>query len=360
MEKVKSKKVMIGSIVVAIIVIVIVSLIVLGKGKSNSDSNSNAQIYENSESSKKNDFDFNDWSEKVKNIKLKTNNGILYEDDQIMLTTFNKEYGEYEESDDYVFELTKSDECIGIEIEDIYIINKSNDEFEYKMEKATMNNLDIHEYDSFEVDPGDYDFIKFSKILYAEKVLNSMGIGALNNIKLEMINEDDEEAEPKIINLETNCQVKSKDFSAENKLYDKDGIKIYMEEKYISDNTDLGEKVKEKILEENSEADYLDDTVIQNDPLVRLIVENKKDKEITIEVTAESNSNKEIRVDGSMFGKTEKIKIQSECIDMIYVDNHVDNFVKKEQAYNPNDVKYIFKRDGKEIFTIDFKNAQLK
>lgn len=357
----KKRKIIIISALIIVIVCIIIGIFTITNKNKIKDAN-------NIENDYKSEINVSEYEEKIENIKYKTNNGVIYEDDMIKLTTYYPDDEEEYEDDEYkdrAFDVfTEEDGNAELAVEDIYITNKTSNEISYDIKRATMSNCNILDDTGDTIEPGEDESISFEKIAYCRELLEAMGIGALNNINLEieLKTGDTGERIKKSINIKTDCKEKAKEFNlSDRKVYDKDGIKIFLLEKYIQDNTDLAERVKESMIEDGYPSEDYVDKLVQNDAVMSMIVVNENNEEQKINVDVECSSNES-------FSNSQIEKIEGNMIEEIYVYDGIYNgiyngssyWTDKEKLYNPNDIKYNFSINGESILSVDFNNAEVK
>lgn len=351
------RKIIISSLIIVVVCIMSGIFTIINKNK--------IKNVNNIENDYKTKINVSEYEEKIENIKYKTNKGIIYEDDMIKLTTYYPDYEEEYDDDEYrdnafvVF--TEEDGNAELSINDIHITNKTSDDITYYIDRATMSNCNILDDTGDTIEPGEDESISFEKITYCSELLEAMGIGALNDINLEIELKTGNTGEriKKSINIKTDCKEKAKEFElSDRKVYDKDGIKIFLLEKYIQDNTYIAEEVKRKMIEEGYDSEEYADKLVQNNGFMSMIVINENKEEQKININVECSSNEEL-------SNSQIEKIEGNIIDKILVSDgiHNDNgahWVEKEKEYNPKNIKYNFSINGENIFSVDFNNAEVK
>ena len=363
---IKVKTLVIGIVVTIIVCTAIIILLMLKSNEQNQgeiSSNTNEETVEQSKTTTQNsEVKVEDYEDEIKKIKFETKDGILYEDDEIKLTSFDCTEDEYnEEENSAAFDYDG-------DLNSIYFYNKTSSKYRCEIKKATMSGCSIKPSNDDEyIEPGEAYSFSFQNILYLSKVIQSMGIGAFNNIELELeLNGNDIEEMTKKIEIKTDCKQKAKSFNIKDaKIYDKNGLKIFIDETYISDNTRIAERVKEQLQSDSYDGyynNYFDDKVVQNVPHLNLIVENDNDEEKEIQVKVECDgkdvSSYYFGTDGDMQEET----IEPNIIDRfpffsMYGDG---SWIEKDKQYNPNNIKYTIIVDGKKCYTVDFKDAKLQ
>ena len=310
-----------------------------------------------------------EYKEQIEGIKYISNNGVLYEDDMIKIATFgDDDYEEYKEENNYPYDCSFLNEKI--DINTIYMYNKTNEELEVDISRASINGYNLFaEINDSTISPGGCEAIDLDEINYPEEFIEAMGIGFLSDIELKIEFKDNEydfdssDNEIKIITLKTDFNKKAKKFDLpKSKVYDKDGIRIYVGSKYLSDPTNTLEYMKQTY----SDYEHLKPQI---NPTVRLILVNDTNeiKEMKVKVRSTSKDMSEYKGYHGIeyFGYNTSISDSSITeiepgIDYDFFDMQFPYIEKEEDSFNPNDIVYTFMIDGQDIFDIDFKDAVIK
>ena len=357
MENGKRKsKILIIAAIIVIVCLTVILVIALGKNNETKGTGSNLKS--------SNSIKIEDYKEKIENIKYKSNNGIVYENDEIRIATYRPDDENTDEEKDKVFGYVSVRDDV-IPLKSLYVYNKTSESIRFEIEEITISDYKLSNPSSESIDKGANEMISMPDISMASDFINAMGLGALNNIKIEVsINNYKSSSHNEIINIKTDCKEKAKKFDLpEKKLFNKNGIKIYLAEKYINDN-----KTFEEIKEKSEYKEFYNNRLLQPSATawIYCVNENSTEKKITVRVECDNKMAKEkyfgVNFSDMENAKNKEINIQGNCVsqEVISPDYTFDGLVEKEYQYDPHSVKYIINIDGEDVCSIDFEDAQVK